>query len=89
VKAERPDSNWVWGAFRMPAHVFRTLHGLWLEPERGDEYMGTLVNAYLSRGGRALGVRAGERYFDVGTVGGYRAAIDALRPASPARESAA
>jgi len=80
VKYEHPDTNLVWGAFRMPARVFRELHELWLEPERGDEYIGTLVNEYLRRGGRALCVPAGERYFDVGTVDGYRAAIDALRP---------
>jgi glucose-1-phosphate thymidylyltransferase len=80
VKAERPGSHWVWGAFRMPSAIFRALHALWSEPGRGDEYVGTLVNAYLRRGGRALGVQAGERYYDVGTVDGYRAAIDALRP---------
>jgi glucose-1-phosphate thymidylyltransferase len=78
VKAERPDTNWVWGAFRMPAATFRTLHALWSEPERGDEYVGTLINAFLDRGGRAFGIPAGERYFDVGTVEGYRAAIEAL-----------
>jgi glucose-1-phosphate thymidylyltransferase len=80
VKAAQPDSHWVWGAFRMPARIFGALHALWLEPERGDEYVGTLVNAYLRRGGQASGIRAGERYFDVGTVEGYRAAIDVLRP---------
>jgi dTDP-glucose pyrophosphorylase len=78
VKAAQPKSHWVWGAFRMPAAVFRTLHELWLEPGRGDEYVGTLVNAYLERGGHALGIPAGERYFDVGTVDGYRAAINGL-----------
>jgi len=82
VKAEHPGTAWVWGAFRMPAAVFRQLHRLWLEPGRGDEYVGTLVNEYLRRGGRAAGIRAGQRYFDVGTVDGYRAAIDALRPDS-------
>jgi dTDP-glucose pyrophosphorylase len=84
VKAEHPRTNWVWGAFRMPARTFQTLHALWSEPERGDEYVGTLVNAYLRRGGHASAVRAGERYFDVGTVDGYRAAIDALRPVAAA-----
>jgi dTDP-glucose pyrophosphorylase len=79
VKAEQPGTNWVWGAFRMPALTFRTLHALWSEATRGDEYVGTLVNAYLQRGGRAVGVPAGERYYDVGTVDGYRAAIDALK----------
>ena len=56
------------------------------EPERGDEYVGTLVNAYLRRGGQAIGVPAGERYYDVGTVEGYRAAIDALRPVAAGHE---
>lgn len=81
VKVDRPDCNWVWGAFRMPAHIFRELHRIWQQPERGDEYVGTLVNAFLRAGGQAVAVPAGERYFDVGTVDGYRAAINALRPA--------
>ncbi|MBV9546804.1 MAG: nucleotidyltransferase family protein [Chloroflexi bacterium] len=88
VKAVRPSTNWVWGAFRMPALTFRTLHALWSEPERGDEYVGTLVNDYLARGGRALGLQAGERYYDVGTVDGYRAAIDALKLGGPVRSTA-
>jgi dTDP-glucose pyrophosphorylase len=79
VKAPRPSTHWVWGAFRMPAHIFRALHALWAEPGRADEYVGTLVNEYLRRGGRARAVACGERYYDVGTVEGYRAAIDALR----------
>jgi len=79
VKVARPTSSWVWGAFRLPASTLRALHELWSEAERGDEYVGTLVNAYLARGGRARGVAEGERYFDVGTLEGYRAAVDALR----------
>ena len=79
VKVARPATNWVWGAFRMPAATLRQLHALWSEPGRGDEYVGTLINAYLARGGSARGITAGERYYDVGTVDGYRAAIDALR----------
>jgi hypothetical protein len=55
------------------------LHTLWSEADRGDEYVGTLINAYLALGGHAMGVRAGERYFDVGTMEGYRAAIEALQ----------
>jgi dTDP-glucose pyrophosphorylase len=88
VKSLQPRTNWVWGAFRAPAAIFRTLHALWSEPDRGDEYIGTLVNAYLARGGRALGIQAGERYYDVGTVEGYRAAIDALSPDGPVRSTA-
>ena len=32
--------------------VFAELHRLWIERERQDEYFGTLVNAYLARGGK-------------------------------------
>ncbi|MGI9145207.1 MAG: sugar phosphate nucleotidyltransferase [Chloroflexota bacterium] len=87
VKAERPGTDWVWGAFRMPARTLHMLHALWSEPGRGDEYVGTLVNAYLARGGRAVGVPAGERYYDVGTVDGYRAAIEALKLGAPAHST--
>jgi dTDP-glucose pyrophosphorylase len=83
VKADAPRTSWVWGAFRMPAATFRELHALWSEPGRGDEYVGTLVNAYLRRGGQARGIASGERYFDVGTVEGYRAAIEALKQGAP------
>ena len=58
VKQRNAQSTWVWGAFKMPGFVLRELHSLWKEPERGDEYIGTLVNAYIARGGRAVGVRA-------------------------------
>jgi glucose-1-phosphate thymidylyltransferase len=88
VKSEQPGTRRVWGAFRMPAVTFRTLHALWSEPGRGDEYVGTLVNAYLARGGQAVGVAAGERYYDVGTVDGYRAAIEALKLAVPGQSNA-
>jgi len=89
IQVKRPDaaSRWVWGAFRMPAGIFRELHELWRErAERGDRgnrgecdvYVGTLVNAWLARGGKARGVRAGESYVDVGTLHGYREAIQLL-----------
>jgi dTDP-glucose pyrophosphorylase len=80
IEVKRPGarSNWVWGAFRMPGHVFHALHRLWCEPGRGDEYIGTLVNAWLARGNEAVGVRAGTSYVDVGTLGGYRSAIGLL-----------
>lgn len=87
VKVPKPDSHWVWGAFRMPASTYRALHALWSEPGRADEYMGTLVNEYLRRGGRALAVEAGERYYDIGTLDGYRAAVASL--AEPVAEFAA
>jgi dTDP-glucose pyrophosphorylase len=78
VKQPQPSTQWVWGAFAMPATIFNELHTLWCERDRSDEYLGTLVNAWLSRGGRALGVHAGERYVDVGTLHGYREAIQML-----------
>jgi glucose-1-phosphate thymidylyltransferase len=78
VKSEAARSKWVWGAFKMPAKVFAELHRLWIERERTDEYFGTLVNAYLARGGKASGVHAGRTYVDVGTVNGYREAMKML-----------
>ena len=78
VKQAGARASWVWGAFKMPGAVFRELYELWREPGRGDEYMGTLVNAYIERGGRAFGVRAGLAYVDVGTLHGYREAIGLL-----------
>ncbi len=78
VKSEAARTKWVWGAFKMPANVFAELHQLWIERERADEYFGTLVNAYLARGGKAAGVHAGRTYVDVGTVNGYREAMKML-----------
>jgi glucose-1-phosphate thymidylyltransferase len=75
VKSQEARSKWVWGAFKMPALVFADLHRLWVERDRSDEYFGTLVNAYLARGGQAVGVHAGTTYVDVGTVNGYREAM--------------
>jgi dTDP-glucose pyrophosphorylase len=78
VKRQQPDSSWIWGAFRMPGAILYDLHSLWCEHERRDEYLGTLINAYIARGGQACGVRAGEAYVDVGTLNGYREAIALL-----------
>ncbi len=78
VKKVGARSNWIWGAIKMPGNVLRELHALWCRPERGDEYLGTLVNAWMAGGGRALGVKAGEGYVDVGTLDGYRSAIRLL-----------
>jgi dTDP-glucose pyrophosphorylase len=78
VKRPAPESNWIWGAFKMPGTVLRDLHALWEERDRRDEYIGTLVNEYLARGARAVGVRAGTGYVDVGTLNGYREAIRLL-----------
>jgi dTDP-glucose pyrophosphorylase len=84
VKESGAATSWVWGAFRMPVAHLQLLHELWLRRGRQDEYIGTLVNAYLELGGQAIGVRAGEAYVDVGTLHGYRAAINLLSDASAA-----
>ncbi len=78
VKKAGARSRWIWGAIKMPGRVFHELYRLWRRPERGDEYFGTLVNAWLAEGGSAMGVKAGEGYVDVGTLDGYRAAIRLL-----------
>jgi glucose-1-phosphate thymidylyltransferase len=78
VKNPNAASEWIWGAFKMPVRILQELHHLWIERKRQDEYIGTLVNAWLARGGVACGVRAGESYVDIGTLHGYRAAISLL-----------
>jgi dTDP-glucose pyrophosphorylase len=78
VKQANPGSPWIWGAFKLSGRTMRVLYDLWCERNRQDEYIGTLVNAYLARGGEAVGVRAGEAYVDVGTLHGYRQAIRLL-----------
>jgi glucose-1-phosphate thymidylyltransferase len=78
VKQPSPGSSWIWGAFRLPAGTLGELHDLWLARGERDEYLGTLVNAYIDAGGRVGSVPAGESYVDVGTLGGYRRAIQLL-----------
>ncbi|WP_257462278.1 sugar phosphate nucleotidyltransferase [Archangium lipolyticum] len=78
VKQEGATSHWIWGAFKMTGAIMRELHELWLTREPRDPYMGTLVNEWLARGGKAHAVRAGESYVDVGTLNGYREAIQLL-----------
>jgi dTDP-glucose pyrophosphorylase len=78
VQVKQPDaaSKWVWGAMRMPGRVLYELHQLWLH--RRDEYLGTLFNEYLARGGNVVGRKAGRSYVDTGTVNGYREALRLL-----------
>ncbi len=78
VKQPDPGTNWIWGAFSLPGQVLHALHALWLQRGCADEYIGTLVNAWLESGGAAFGVRAGQRYVDVGTLHGYRQAVHLL-----------
>jgi glucose-1-phosphate thymidylyltransferase len=88
VKKQDAASQWVWGAFKMPGFIFRALYNLWCARDRRDEYVGTLVNAWLERGGHAKGVRAGKAYVDVGTLHGYREAVQLLAEMSDAEASA-
>jgi dTDP-glucose pyrophosphorylase len=87
VKREGAESNWVWGAFRMPGAVLHDLHRLWRARAESDEYIGTLVNAYIAGGGAAVAVPAGSAYVDVGTLGGYREAMRLLADESIGREA--
>ena len=82
VKREGARSNWVWGAFRIPGAVLHELHRLWRVRGEEDEYIGTLVNAWLAEGGEAVAVPAGTAYVDVGTLGGYREAMRLLAEAA-------
>jgi dTDP-glucose pyrophosphorylase len=75
VKRAGAQSRWIWGAFKMTGAILRELHTLWTERGGTDEYVGTLVNAWIQVGGVAVGVRAGRSYVDVGTVRGYREAV--------------
>lgn len=78
VKKEDARSHWIWGAFKVRGRALRELHDLWRSRAPRDPYFGTLVTAWLARGGRAAAVRRGRAYVDTGTVGGYREAIRLL-----------
>lgn len=78
VKRPEAPTRWVWGAFKMPGRTLRALHELWCSRSPRDEYIGTLINAWLESGETAKGIRAGEAYVDVGTLNGYREALRLL-----------
>jgi dTDP-glucose pyrophosphorylase len=78
VKIANPKTNWIWGAFRIPAITLSALHELWCERHRRDEYLGTLVNEYIARGGTVNAVKHGDVYVDVGTLHGYHEALRVL-----------
>ncbi len=83
VKSAQPSCPWIWGAFKMPGRLLHRLHALWVQRQRRDQFIGTLINAWLAVGGEAEGVRAGESYVDVGTLHGYREAIALLERREP------
>jgi dTDP-glucose pyrophosphorylase len=86
VKQPHYRSHWIWGAFRLPASTLAALYELWEERRRIDEYIGTLVNAWLDRGGEVWGIPAGTNYYDVGTMDGY---LNAMRRLSSPPEAVA
>jgi len=80
VKHPNPTTNWIWGAFKLTGRILHHLHTLWQQRHQQDEYLGTLINAWLQQpGNSALGVRAGQHYVDVGTLHGYREAQQLLQ----------
>jgi dTDP-glucose pyrophosphorylase len=88
VKEQNAASNWIWGAFKLTGAQFASLHKLWIERRRNDEYLGTLVNAYIAMGGEVCGVKKGEVYVDVGTLHGYREAVRVLSDQAVSHELA-
>jgi len=95
VKQRNAPSNWIWGAIKMPGYIFLELFELWCKPGRRDEFLGTLINAWLDEGGHAIGVPSGQQYVDTGTLHGYRSAIhllekeaESLQITGPSREEA-
>ena len=78
VKSPSPSTSWIWGAIKMPGRELHALRDLWLRRDKQDEYLGTLINAWIASGGRGWGIKAGRSYIDVGTVDSYRAAMSAL-----------
>jgi glucose-1-phosphate thymidylyltransferase len=83
VKQTGTACRWIWGGMRMPGKVLQELFDLWCQRNRRDEYLGTLVNEYIARGGTAFGVKAGSAYVDVGTLHGYREAVRLLANQTP------
>lgn len=79
VKSAHAHTSWVWGAFKLPGRVLMDLFELFCRRGRSDPYIGTLVNAYIAEGGRARALKGGESYVDVGTLYGYRQALELLQ----------
>lgn len=86
VKKADSHSHWIWGAVTATGSAFRNLKLLWESRHHEDEYLGYLLNAYMAAGNVVRSTCAGEVYMDVGTLDGYRQALDFLRTRKPARE---
>jgi glucose-1-phosphate thymidylyltransferase len=79
VKSRNARSNWIWGAVTATGEAFHRLKLLWDSRHHGDEYLGDLLNAFIAAGNVVRGKFSGETYMDVGTLEGYRNALDYLR----------
>ena len=79
VKAPAPRSHWIWGAITASGQAFQNLRLLWESRHRQDQYLGTLLNAYIASGSAVRAHHVGETYIDVGTMEGYQRAQDFLR----------
>lgn len=79
VKVPNPHAHWIWGAITASGQAFHDLRLLWESRHRDDEYLGTLLNAYIAAGSSVRGHHVGESYIDVGTMEGYHRAQDFLR----------
>lgn len=75
TKHPNPPSRWIWGAFQMSGSVLNQLFELWRARGCQDQYIGPLMNEFFARGGEGRGVPAGTSYLDVGTLRGYREAM--------------
>jgi dTDP-glucose pyrophosphorylase len=78
VKKPKVESPWIWGAVTATGDAFRELRQLWEARHRQDEYLGDLLNASIAAGNIVRGTAAGELYMDVGTLEGYRNALQYL-----------
>lgn len=80
IQVKQPDatSRWIWGALKLPGADLARLYDLWRIRKQRDEYLGTLVNAHIAGGATVCAVKHGETYVDVGTLHGYRKAVELL-----------
>ena len=49
VKQADAHSHWIWGAITTTGSAFHALRSLWESRHRCDEYLGSLLNAYIAR----------------------------------------
>lgn len=89
VKCAGPGSpRRIWGAIRAPGEELAALYRLWLERERADVYLGTLLNAWIASGHPVTCDTRGTAYVDIGTPAAYAAALrDGFGAGSPSRQS--